>query len=218
MITVEKVEDVPALIESDRNKYVFTEKTLKICEHTLHQIQAVCDFGNVKEGQIGGYVESYENLSQSGNAWVDCDARVFCDSVVLGNAYVSGCSYVYGNACIMGYAEVYNSKICGNVCITDYAHVHDTTIRGCENIVGSAAIFGKRDYACVKGFGTAFRNTTFFRCFDGIVRVRCGCFYGTIPEFREQVKRTRNGKIAKEYLMIADLMEHHFLVGNENED
>ena len=28
--------------------------------------------------------------------------------------------------------------------------------------------------------------------------------------FREQVKETRSGKIEKEYLMIADLMEYHF--------
>lgn len=34
--------------------------------------------------------------------------------------------------------------------------------------------------------------------------------FGTISEFREQVKRTRKGKVAEEYLMIADLMEKHF--------
>ena len=60
------------------------------------------------------------------------------------------------------------------------------------------------------GFGTEFRNTTFFRCKDGEVRVSCGCFFGTIEEFREQVKATREGKIAQEYLKIADLMEYHF--------
>ena len=45
---------------------------------------------------------------------------------------------------------------------------------------------------------------------DGSIGVRCGCFSGTLDEFREQVKNTREGKIAKEYLMIADLMEYHF--------
>ena len=35
-------------------------------------------------------------------------------------------------------------------------------------------------------------------------------FYGTIDEFREQIKRTREGKVADEYLKIADLMEYHF--------
>ena len=62
----------------------------------------------------------------------------------------------------------------------------------------------------IHGFGTQFRTTTFFRCKDKEIRVSCGCFFGTISEFREQVKRTRKGKIAEEYLMIADLMEKHF--------
>lgn len=66
------------------------------------------------------------------------------------------------------------------------------------------------EYTTIKGFGTNFITTTFFRCKDNIVRVSCGCFYGTIEEFRERVKTTRIGKLAKEYLMIADLMEYHF--------
>ena len=40
--------------------------------------------------------------------------------------------------------------------------------------------------------------------------MKCGCFYGDLEEFRNQVKNTRKGKIAEEYLMIADLMEKHF--------
>jgi hypothetical protein len=38
--------------------------------------------------------------------------------------------------------------------------------------------------------------------------VRCGCFYGTLAEFREKVKeRHGDSRTAKEYLMLADLME-----------
>lgn len=77
-------------------------------------------------------------------------------------------------------------------------------------VFGNAEVFGNADYATIHGFGTQFRTTTFFRCEDKQVKVSCGCFYGTIPEFREQVKNTRKGKIAEEYLMIADLMEKHF--------
>ena len=71
-------------------------------------------------------------------------------------------------------------------------------------------VYDDADYTCVKGFGTEYRNTTFYRQKDGSIGVKCGCFYGTIDEFREQVNKTRDGKIAKEYLMIADLMEYHF--------
>ena len=74
----------------------------------------------------------------------------------------------------------------------------------------SARVRGNADYACVKGFGTEYRNTTFYRQTDGSIGVRCGCFSGNLDEFRKQVKDTRTGKVAKEYLMIADLMEYHF--------
>ena len=77
-------------------------------------------------------------------------------------------------------------------------------------VSGNAEVYGNADYTTIHGFGTQFRTTTFFRCKDKKVRVACGCFFGTIPEFREQVKNTRKGKIAEEYLMIADLMEKHF--------
>lgn len=75
---------------------------------------------------------------------------------------------------------------------------------------GDANVFGNADYTTIKGFGTVYRTTTFFKCQDGAVRVTCGSFYGTIDEFREQIKRTREGKVADEYLKIVDLMEYHF--------
>lgn len=75
---------------------------------------------------------------------------------------------------------------------------------------GNAWVYGNADYTTISGFGTRFRTTTFFKCSDKKIRVNCGCFYGTIDEFREQVNKTRIGKIAKEYLLIADLMEEHF--------
>ena len=81
---------------------------------------------------------------------------------------------------------------------------------GDAEVSGYARVSGDADYTTIKGFGTCFRTTTFFRCKDKLVRVCCGCFYGTIDEFREQVKNTRSGKVANEYLMIADLMEAHF--------
>ena len=76
---------------------------------------------------------------------------------------------------------------------------------------GDAKVCGDADYTTIKGFGSRFRCSTFFRCRDELVRVSCGCFYGTILEFKKQVKEThKETKIAEEYLMIADLMEKHF--------
>ena len=83
-------------------------------------------------------------------------------------------------------------------------------VSGNARVYGDAEVSGNADYTTIHGFGTQFRTTTFFKCKDKQVKVSCGCFFGTIPEFREQVKNTREGKIAEEYLMIADLMEKHF--------
>ena len=117
------------------------------------------NFGIVKSGDFGGFIESEKNLSIYDNAWV------------------------FGDACVYGSAILKNNK----------------------------------DYTTIKGFGTVQRNTTFFRCRDNTIKVSCGCFFGTIEEFREQ-KNTRTGKVAKEYLLIADLMEYHFGESEENEN
>ena len=151
-------------------KFELTTDFITVFGIKLFRIKALVEFGTVKAGDLGGYIEKEENLDHDGNAWVSGDAQVY------GNAWVSGDARVYGDALVSGDAQVY----------------------------------GDADYACVKGFGTKYRNTTFFREKDGTVKVSCGCFLDTIPEFRKQVENTRSGKIAKEYLMIADLMELHF--------
>lgn len=58
----------------------------------LFRIKALISFGNVKKGELGGYVEKEENLSHYGNAWVYGNARVY------GDAWVYGDAKVYGNA------------------------------------------------------------------------------------------------------------------------
>ena len=78
-------------------------------------------------------------------------------------------------------------------------------------VCGNARVYGNADYASAKGFGSCHRNTTFFRTKENSIEVACGCFKGTLEEFRKKVMETHGEtKLAKEYLMIADLMEYHF--------
>jgi hypothetical protein len=148
----------------------------------------------------------------SGNAWVSDNARVSGNAWVFGNARVSDNARVSGNARVFGNARVsYNARVSGNARVSYNAEVSgNAEVFDNAWVFGNARVFDNADYATIHGFGTQFRTTTFFRCKDKQVKVSCGCFYGTIPEFREQVKNTRKGKIAEEYLMIADLMEKHF--------
>ncbi len=71
-------------------KYEFTGKTKNSAGVILHQIRALIDFGTVEAGDLGGWVESENNLSQEGDAWVYDNARVHGDARVYGNAQVRG--------------------------------------------------------------------------------------------------------------------------------
>lgn len=131
----------------------------------LFRIKALVKFGDVKKGELGGFVEKEENLEHYGNAWV------------------------YGDAQVYGYALVH----------------------GDEEVSGNAEVSGNQMHATVKGFGSQYRNTTFFITRDRNICVNCGCFSGTLEQFRAKVKEThKDTKYAKEYLAIADLMEMHF--------
>lgn len=100
-----------------------------------------------------------------------------------------------GSAWIFGNARVYGNAL----------------VHGDEEVSGNAEVSGNQMHATVKGFGSQYRNTTFFITRDRNICVNCGCFSGTLEQFRAKVKEThKDTKYAKEYLAIADLMEMHF--------
>ena len=82
-------------------KYEFVDgDTIEHNGITLKRIRANVAIGlTVSAGDLGGYIQSEENLSQeSGNAWV------------YGNAWVCGDARVYGDARVSGNAWVENDK------------------------------------------------------------------------------------------------------------
>ena len=167
----------------------------------LYRIRALKDFADVKAGDLGGFVQREENLDQNGTAWV------YENACVYGNARVGENAKAFGNAKVHEFAYVGDdAQAYGNADIGGFAKLY-----GCECAMGDALISDCDDVATVRGFGRMNRTTTFFRCRDGRVRVKCGCFYGDLDEFRERVQETHwNYKMGREYLMIADLMELHF--------
>ena len=154
----------------------------------------------------------YGDAKVFGNAWVSDDACVYGDAKVFGNAWVYGDACVYGDAKVSDNAEVSGDAcVYGDAKVSDNAEVSgDACVYGDAKVYDNAEVSGDADYALVKGFGTEFRCTTFYRDKNKKIMVNCGCFHGDLEAFRKQVKETRSGKIAKEYLMIADLMEYHF--------
>lgn len=130
-------------------KYALTSKTIDFADdngkkHTLHKIIALKDFGGVKVGDFGGWVESDDNLSHVGNCWVSDDAKVMDEAYVANDALISGnCelhdqSFLLEKSSMEGYAKVYGCVIVsGRSAITDSAQVIGCGCVCDENIGGS---------------------------------------------------------------------------------
>ena len=93
----------------------------------IGRIEALIDFGDVKKGDKGGFIEKEENLSHDGEAWVWGNAEVYDDAEVYGDAEVHGNAKVYGNAKVDGNADVYGDAwVWGNAEV--YGDAKATTV------------------------------------------------------------------------------------------
>ena len=106
---------------------------LRVGDRTVYRLRALRDFGDVKRGDLGGYVESESALSHSGDSWVQDVAQVYGpNGSVGGNARIKGEAWVLGR--VDGDAEV-----CDLVVISEDAHVGGRTVlRGDEIVRGEA--------------------------------------------------------------------------------
>lgn len=123
-------------------KFELTTDKIKSNGVTLHRIKALIDFGDVKAGEWGGYVEKETNLSQYGGAWVYTHAQVYGNAQVFGQALVYGNAQVFGNARIFDYARIFgNARIYDNTRIFDNALVlEDALVSESAWVYGDARI------------------------------------------------------------------------------
>ena len=116
-------------------KFKLTKETINYKGHILHRIKALKDFGNVKKGDLGGFVETKHNLSQEGSCWVYNNAKGYDNAQVYDNAEIYDYAEIYGNAEVYNNAEIYdyaeiygNAKVYGNAKICGMARVYDNKI------------------------------------------------------------------------------------------
>lgn len=102
-------------------KYELTDNTIQHDDKIFYRIRALKDFSNVKQGDLGGYLESTNNLSQVGDCWVSGWA------LISGAAKVKGKARVFGNAWLRDFALVTGDvDVCddsninlGSICTVD---------------------------------------------------------------------------------------------------
>ena len=192
-------------------KYKLTDETINLNGATLYRIEALKDFGEIKKGDKGGFIESDNNLAHEGNAWVSDDACVYGDACVFdnaqvyGNAFVSGYAQVYGNAFVYGNAWASdNARLCGYAWVSDNARVYgdanvcdDSSVFGNALVYDNARVYGDalvRGYACVCGdaeisnksdyivFQNWWSSGRYFTWTRSNNMWSVGCFYGTGEE------------------------------------
>lgn len=187
---------------------LITEDAISVGDSTLYRIRALRDFGNVKAGDLGGFVESEANLSQVGDCWIYDEAKVYgvarvCENAqvcknasVGGSARIAGNAWVHGNAVVGGYAHVYgvanihgnaeisgSTDIRGNVEVSGIAHVGGHAhLHGDAYVTGNAYITNGDAVVWFSGVGSACGTLTVYCSRAGLMATR-DCFAGTLDEF-----------------------------------
>jgi NDP-sugar pyrophosphorylase family protein len=113
-----------------KSKYVLVQPTI-IKGIKVYRVKATKDFGNVKMGDVGGYVQSENNLSKEGLCWIYDNAMVLENAKLRGNARLRDKAVIEGNSIVEDISIVRdNSYISGS-----------SRIKGCTLVSGRTHIF-----------------------------------------------------------------------------
>lgn len=126
-------------------KYEMTTLTIEHEGRTLSMVKAIKDFGDVKAGDLGGFIEKEENLSHLGDAWVADNAKVYDNAAVRGDAQVYGNAKVYDKALVYNEAQVYGeAKVHGNAQVYDNGKVYgEAEISGNAQVCEKGEVYGE---------------------------------------------------------------------------
>ena len=158
-------------------KYKVLDERKQIFDVEVYRIEATEDFGDVKKGDKGGFVQTEANLSHVGDCWIYDDAMVYNDAVVMENARIRDNATVRCDAIVRGYATVCDDArvihnaivegravvsqraiIAGNATISEHGLVtndsivaHKAQVKGDSYVRGNSEVKG---YAVVTGKAT----------------------------------------------------------------
>ena len=149
-------------------KYELTSDRSTIYGNVLYRIRALRDFGDVRTGDLGGWIKSETNLSHEGDCWVSDNACIYQDARVFGDAKVCGMANIYNHAQVYGNAQVFeDARIFGHSSVYENAKVYDyswtsdnvtvcgnSEVFGYSIITGDACIYGDAQVSNVNLFGT----------------------------------------------------------------
>ena len=97
----------PTNRQGNEMKYeILKDEFIELDGRKLYRIKALKDFRDVRKGTVGGYIESEQNLSQEGDAWVSGNAWVCGNARVSDNARICGDAWVLDRRSVVWFSNV----------------------------------------------------------------------------------------------------------------
>lgn len=163
-------------------KFKLTDATKDFGGTKVHRIVAVKDFGNIRAGHLGGWIEKEENLTHAGDCWIYDEGIVLNDACIRDNAQVRDEAVVSGYADVGRDAKVLDQAfVTDEVLVTDKAMVRDNAVICDEScIMGNALILNNsfvrnavvNDHVCIQDNAViidATLNGHAYVCDDAVV-------------------------------------------------
>lgn len=181
-------------------KYELTDQIRTAHGCTLYRIKALRDIPahngainrhHVKAGDLGGWIQSEDNLSQDGDCWV-ADNAIACDNarvrddawvvdhaVLQDNAVACEIALVGGNSNLKYDALAEdecvirdNAIIAGNARITGDVAINGNSSFGDVCIADNTVIYSSRQYITVGPIGSGEQTFTLYKV-DGVLHINC---------------------------------------------
>ena len=144
-------------------KYELTDITMEFEGRTLYRIRALEDFYDVEKGDLGGWLQSEDNLSQEGYCWIydnaKCvdNARMYDNSRIYNNAVMYDYSAMYDDSRMYDYSAMYD-----NSRMYDYGRMYDdSAMYGCSEIYEDSVMF---DYSAMYGNSAMYGHSAMYNC------------------------------------------------------
>lgn len=148
-------------------KYRILKNDFKVLSSSLilYRIESLKDFKDVKKGDLGGYIESEDNLSQKGDCWIYDKSFVLSSAKVIDNAIVKNGSVLQSSAIIRNNALVSNVNISVPLVLS-----------------GGAIVKSPFDFIFITPLEKGMDSMTFYKTKKGI-SVNIGFSYTTLDDF-----------------------------------
>lgn len=132
--------------------------TISFDGRTLYRIRALVDYYHndaVGKGQLGGYIETEENLTEWG--WVLENAKVYNRGLVCGTSLVDGRTVVAESAVVRDNAVITGDvKLMGSSCVKDNAQISGNAILCGDSVAGGDCVI--TDNAKISGMARIVGN------------------------------------------------------------